>query len=95
VVDIILTPLQKLDDAVHEFLRETEQLPEGGFVTGWALGVARARVQSEEADMLPLAHGMTYAFGPQTSVVQLGGLAKYLDVVAEKAMWQDLSDPID
>jgi hypothetical protein len=38
----ILTPLQKLDDAVHEFLRETEQLPEGGFVTGWALGVAHA-----------------------------------------------------
>ncbi len=91
----IMTPLQKLDDAVHEFLRETEQLDEGAFVTGWAFGVARARVQSDMPQALPLAHGMTYALGPQTSIVQAAGLAKYLDVVSEKAMWQDLSEPID
>lgn len=82
-------PLQKLDDAIEEFFRETGQLDDGGHITGWALGVSKAKVQPDES-MLPLISGMTYAFGPQTQIAQLAGLAKYLDLVAEKAYWQSL-----
>ncbi len=88
----ILTPLQKLDDAVHKFLRETEQLEDSAFITGWALSVDRARIQADASASLPLVHGMTYAFGPQTSVVQLAGLSSYLSVVAERAMYASLND---
>lgn len=91
----ILTPLQKLDDAVHEFLRETEQLGDSAFVTGWAIAVDKARVQSNDDQSLPLVHGMTYVFGPQTSVVQLAGPSRYLDVVAERAMYASLNSNDD
>lgn len=88
----ILTPLQKLDDAVQEFLRETEQLEGGAFVTGWGFGVSMARIQADDSTSLPLVGKMTYAFGPQTSLEQLAGLAKYLDIVAENAMYDSLRD---
>lgn len=86
----ILSPLQTLDDAIHEFLQTTDQL-NGGHVTGWALGISTARLQTDDPDSLPMVSGMTYVFGPQTSVIQLAGLAKYLDLVAEKGMWQTLT----
>jgi hypothetical protein len=93
-VDVV-TPLQKLDNAIEEFFRETEQLGDGGFITGWALGVSKAKIQAAYEDRLPLVSGLTYAFGPQTNVDQLAGLAKYLDTVAEKAMWASLDDDED
>jgi hypothetical protein len=34
------TPLERLDSAIHEFLRETEQLDDGRFVTGWVIGTS-------------------------------------------------------
>lgn len=91
----MVTPLQKLDNAIEEFFRETEQLEDGGFITGWALGVSKAKIQSDVESALPLVSGMTYAFGPQTQVAQLAGLARYLDIVAEKAMWQSLEEDDD
>ncbi len=91
MVDII-TPLQKLDDAIAEFLDTTEQIGEGGFITGWVLGVSKARIQADDADALPMISGTTYAFGPQTTVTNGAGLAKYLEIVFEKAAWQQLSD---
>ena len=93
-VDVV-TPLQKLDNAIEEFFRETEQLDGGGFITGWALGVSKARIQAEDETALPLVSGLTYAFGPQTNVDQLAGLAKYLDIVAERAMYQSLGEGDD
>lgn len=93
--DDMVGPLQKLDDAIEEFFRGTEQLDGGGFITGWALGVSKARIQSEKPEALPLVSGLTYAFGPQTNVDQLAGLAKYLDIVAEKAMYESLGDGDD
>lgn len=89
------TPLQVLDDAVETFLRATDQLGEGGFVTGWAIGVSKARIQADDDASLPMVSGATYVFGPQTSIIQLAGLAKYLEVIAEKVTWQQLSDSND
>jgi hypothetical protein len=86
------TPLERLDSAIHEFLRETEQLDDGRFVTGWVIGTSTARLQADDDDALPLVTGATYALGPQTSTVQLAGLAQFLAIVAEKATWQQLSD---
>ncbi len=90
-----MTPLERLDAAIETYLRDTGQLPDGGFVTSWALGVGRSRIQVENSEALPRVDGMTYTFGPQTSVVQLAGLAKFLDVVAERAMYGALSEPED
>lgn len=90
MVDII-TPLQKLDEAIHEFMEATEQLGPGGFVTGWIIGVSKARVQAEDTDSLPLVTGATYVIGPQTSVVQASGLTRYLDIVLERATWSSLN----
>jgi hypothetical protein len=84
------TPLERLDNAVEEFIRETGKT--GSFVTGWALGVSTARVQAEDDTMLPMVTGAVYTLGPQTSIIQFAGLAKYLDVVADKATWQQLSE---
>jgi hypothetical protein len=86
------TPLEVLDAAVETFLRDTDQLNHGAFVTGWALGVATARVQAEDDEVLPMVTGARYTLGPQTSLVQFGGLAKYLEVVSEKAIWNHLSE---
>jgi hypothetical protein len=91
----VLNALQKLDEAINEFLSETDQLDDGTFVTGWAIGVATARLQADDDTALPMVTGATYTLGPQTSIIQLAGLAKYLEIIAEKATWQQLSDPLD
>lgn len=88
-----LTPLQKLDDAVQTYL--TEVYDDGRFLTGWAVGISTARIQSDDDQALPMVSGMHYSFGPQTSVVQLAGLAKFLDVVAERAMYGALNSDDD
>ena len=90
-----MTPLERLDAAVETFLHETDRLKQGGFVTGWALGVSTARVQADDDTALPMVSGATYTLGPQTSIVQFAGLAKYLEVVAEKVAWHQLSDSDD
>lgn len=84
------TPLERLDDAIQAFLTETDD-GEGRFMTGWALGISTARIQSDDTDALPMVTGMYYTLGPQTSIVQLAGLAKFLDVVAENAMYGTLN----
>lgn len=89
------TPLEKLDDAIQQFLQETDQLADGTFVTGWAIGVSTARLQADDEQSLPMVTGAAYSLGPQTSIVQLAGLAKYLEVVAEKATWEQLTNSDD
>lgn len=87
-----LTPLEVLDAAVEAFLHSTDQLDQGAFVTGWAIGISTARVQADDHTALPMVTGARYTLGPQTSVIQLAGLAKYLEIIAEKATWEQLSD---
>jgi len=84
------TPLEKLDDAVHEYL-ESLDLQEGTFVRAWAVGIETGRIQTEMPEALPLADGMQYAFGPQTSIVQVSGLAKFLQTLAENRMYYALN----
>lgn len=83
------TPLERLADAVHEFF-EADQ--DGTFVTSWAVVVSTARIQTENADALPMVDGAQYALGPETSAVQAAGLATFLNVVIERATWQMLSE---
>lgn len=78
------TPLQKIDDAVNEYLAETSD--HSPIVTGWTLGIATARIQPDNDDMLPMVTGMTYTLGPQTSIIQMAGLGRYLSIVAENEM---------
>lgn len=89
------TPLEALDAAIEQFLRDTNQLDNGTFLTGWTIGVATSRIQAEDSDALPMVSGSSYSIGPQTSVGQFAGLAKYLEVVAEKAIWQQLSNDVE
>lgn len=91
----ILTPLQKLDNAIEEFFRDTDQLTDGGFITGWVIGASKTRIQSDDETALPMVSGSTYAFGPQTTVTNGMGLAKYLEIVFEKATWQQMSEEAD
>jgi hypothetical protein len=85
------TPLERIDSAIEQFLRETDQLQDGAFVTGWVLSASKARIQSDDESSLPLVTGATYALGPQTSTALAAGLVKFLDVI-EKATWRMLSE---
>jgi hypothetical protein len=85
-----LTPLEKLADAVHEFFSAVG-MADGAFVTGWAVIASTARIQADDATALPLVGGARYALGPETSVVQAAGLARFLDVVCERATYQQLA----
>jgi hypothetical protein len=89
------TPLEKLGNAIEDFLRSTGQLDDGRFMTGWVIGTSTARLQTDDHDALPLVSGQTYAFGPETSVTHMAGLAKFLEVAAERAMWSELGDADD
>lgn len=86
------TPLERLADAVREFFDTDPSMPEGTFVTGWAVIVSTARIQSENPDALPMVDGARYALGPETSAVQAAGLAAFLNVVVERATWQMLAE---
>lgn len=87
------TPLEKLDTAIHEFFQEIGADSEGRYLTGWVMAAATARLQTDSDTSLPLVTGSQYSVGPQTSITQMAGLVRYLDVVAEKVMWQQLSAP--
>ncbi|WDH77921.1 hypothetical protein PTQ19_10345 [Microbacterium esteraromaticum] len=78
------TPLQRLDDAIHNFVEQTGG--EGKTVSGWVLGTATSRIDFSDDDLLPLRSGETYAIGPQTAVVTAAGLARFLSVTIEHAM---------
>jgi hypothetical protein len=85
------TPLQRLDDAVHEFFRETGVTDDGKWITGWVIAASTARTD-HSIDDIPLVTGAQYALGPQTSTTDAAGLARFLDVVIERATWNMLSD---
>lgn len=81
------TPLEKLDDAIHEYIEATAQQRDNDInstraVAGWVLGVeTTALVQEDNA--LPLADAQWYASGPQTTSSQAIGLARYVAEVHE------------
>lgn len=77
------TPLEKLDDAVHEYIKATTDEDPSRSVAGWALGIeTTALVVSDGA--LPLADAQHYVFGPQTTVGQAIGLGRFVANVLEQ-----------
>lgn len=88
------TPLQKLDDAIHEFFESTGVTADGKWITGWVIAASTARTDITD-DALPLVTGAQYAFGPQTSTTDAAGLSRFLDVVLERAVWSMLNDTDD
>lgn len=85
------TPLEQMGEQVTKFFSENG-LPEGAFITGWALIVSTARIQSEQNGLLPLADGTSYALGPETSLVQAAGMAQFLKTVCDRSFWERLDD---
>ena len=80
------TPLEKLDDAIHEYIEATSEAKgdtdSTRAVAGWVLGVeTTALVQQDDA--LPLGDAQWYASGPQTTTTQAIGLARYVAGVYE------------
>lgn len=86
------SPLERLGTAIEEFLRTTDSLEDHAFVTGWVIAASTARVQVEDDRALPMVTGAQYAIGPETSITQAGGLADFLAVVTERAMWSMLRE---
>lgn len=85
------TPLEKLDDAIHEYVESLSDKDKT--ITGWVLGIATSRLDpSYDGSALPTLTGAQYSIGPQTSVTHAGGLVQFLSVAIEKATWQMLND---
>lgn len=89
------TPLERLGEAIESFLKETEQLADGRFMTGWVMAASTAHLQTEDSGALPMVSGATYALGPETSTIQAAGLTKFLDVVLERTTWSMLTPDED
>lgn len=68
------TPLQRLDDAIHEF---AQALGNEGTVSGWVLAYESTRITSEDG-VVPLVHNAGYSIGPATSPAAADGLASAL-----------------
>lgn len=84
------TPLEKLDDAIHEFLAETDD--GGKAITGWVVGMSTSRIQVEDDEYLPRVTGQSYALGPQTSMTDAAGIVQFTGVVLEREFWASLAD---
>ena len=76
------TPLEKLDDAIHEYMRETAGSDWNGAVAGWALGIETTAIVNDP-DSVPLADAQWYCSGPQTTSTQAIGLGRYVAEVYE------------
>jgi hypothetical protein len=67
------TPLEKLDDAVHEYFAATKDDDDTGHISGWVLSTQVTRLV-DEPDALPMQTSWNYTFGPQTSAELALGL---------------------
>lgn len=76
------TPLEALDDAIHEYIRAVVGENDTRAVAGWVVGIETTSLIFEE-DALPLADAQHYASGPQTTVSQAIGLSRYVAGVYE------------
>jgi hypothetical protein len=71
------TPLEKLDDAVHEFIAATTD--EGNrAVAGWALGIETSAINPDPELGVALMDAQHYVSGPQTTSAQAIGLAEFV-----------------
>ncbi|QCQ57447.1 hypothetical protein SEA_SUCHA_2 [Microbacterium phage Sucha] len=82
------SPMEKLQDAVDEFFRTIDPEDELGMLTGLAV-VVEYKSFTDDPDTMPVADRNLYALGTNTSTATAAGLAQYLRVVTERAMWRD------
>ncbi|QQO39342.1 hypothetical protein SEA_HITCHHIKER_56 [Microbacterium phage HitchHiker] len=76
------TPLEKLDDALYEFVKETLGGEDAPALHGWTLAFETSRISTEE-NAFPLATSQHYSFGPSTTPSQALGLHRYGGSVLE------------
>ncbi len=89
------TPLERLGAAISAFFEETGSFPPSAVMSGWVVVATHSRVQTEDPNALPLVSGAQYAIGPETSTVEAAGMARFLDVVVERATWGMLNGSSD
>ncbi|QGH80660.1 hypothetical protein SEA_SBLACKBERRY_2 [Microbacterium phage SBlackberry] len=82
------SPIEKLQEAVDEFFRVTNPDDELGMLTGVAV-IVEYKSFTDDPDAMPVADRNLYALGANTSTATAAGLAQYLRVVSERAMWRD------
>ncbi|QWY83790.1 hypothetical protein SEA_PERMAG_2 [Microbacterium phage PermaG] len=82
------SPIEKLQEAVDEFFRTIDPEDELGMLTGVAV-VVEYKSFTDDPGVLPVADRNLYALGANTSTATAAGLAQYLRIVTERAMWRD------
>jgi hypothetical protein len=87
-----LTPLQRLDDAIHEF---AAALGNEGAVSGWIVAYETTRITNEEG-LVPLVHNTGYSVGPATSPAAATGLASALaELCRDEIVYSLRAEPDD
>lgn len=66
-----ITPLEKLDDAIREYVEDVE----GGNMSGWVLGYQTRRIQ-DDPGFLAVQFSSDMTFAPATSPETALGLAR-------------------
>lgn len=77
------TPLEKLDDAIHEYIAATTPRDDTRTVSGWALGIETTAINSNPELGVALMDAQHYVTGPQTTSGQAIGLGRYVAGVHE------------
>jgi len=67
------TPLQKLEDAFFEYLRDTDGLNDGEFPTGWVLAWQKGIIQNDDR-YLPFQTSSDFTASPSASEELILGL---------------------
>ena len=81
-----LTPLEKLDDAVHEFYAYLiEEEGAQGNISGWVLAYQSSKI-NPDSTLLPLSFGSEYTMGASTSPETAMGLAHLTAARLERAL---------
>ncbi len=87
-----LTPLEKLDDAVHEFF---EALGDEGNISGWVLAYQSSKLNTDST-FLPLSFASNFTSGASTSPETAMGLAHLTAAKLERALvFTDYDDEDD
>lgn len=72
------TPLQKLDDAIHDFFTA---IGDEGTLNGWVLSYQASLVEDNGPDIDPIAWDAGYSIAPGLSPFAALGLAEHLSTV--------------
>lgn len=80
VNEIPISPIDKLNDAIHTFLGEAEM---SGSLVGWVLSTQTSTIDSQDTEYGPLKFNSYHFAGPATSV-ELGlGLTRACQITLE------------